>query len=298
MRVLLATDGSEDAGAAVRFLACLPFTSGSEIAVVAVTSDRLVPVGTPLFAPYSTNEVVQRLQEAEREAAQSAVNAAATELRREGVLVTPSIRTGQAAHQILEAAEEYGADLVVVGSQGLTGLEGFVLGSVARNVAKHARRPVLIGRAPQHGLHRVVLAVDGSEHADHATTFLARLPLPAETEIVVTHVVRPYAPPPAAFGDDTEEYWQALETVRGERLAAAERLARAAVSQLAAAGRHASMVLRDGDPTGEILELVGELQADLVVAGARGVSLIRGLLVGSVADRLLKSARGSVLIVH
>jgi nucleotide-binding universal stress UspA family protein len=58
------------------------------------------------------------------------------------------------------------------------------------------------------------------------------------------------------------------------------------------------MELLTGDPATEILRVAEERNADLVVAGARGVSLIERLLVGSVADRLLKEAPCSVLIVH
>jgi nucleotide-binding universal stress UspA family protein len=53
-----------------------------------------------------------------------------------------------------------------------------------------------------------------------------------------------------------------------------------------------------GDPADEILRLAEEREADLIVAGARGVSFLERLLVGSVADRLLKYADCSVLIVH
>ena len=67
---------------------------------------------------------------------------------------------------------------------------------------------------------------------------------------------------------------------------------------LEAAWEQASAVVRVGDPADEILHLATEQDADLILCGARGVSLIRGLLVGSVADRLLQSAATSVLIVH
>ena len=54
----------------------------------------------------------------------------------------------------------------------------------------------------------------------------------------------------------------------------------------------------EGDPAGEVLRLAQTRGADLVIAGARGVSMIEGLLVGSVADRLLRKMPCSVLLVH
>jgi nucleotide-binding universal stress UspA family protein len=56
--------------------------------------------------------------------------------------------------------------------------------------------------------------------------------------------------------------------------------------------------VREGDPASEIQAAAVEMGADLIVAGARGASLIRGLVVGSVADRLLRSREASVLLVH
>jgi nucleotide-binding universal stress UspA family protein len=72
----------------------------------------------------------------------------------------------------------------------------------------------------------------------------------------------------------------------------------AAQAELAKGARPSRVELREGDPTTEILRLAEERNADLVVAGARGISWIEGLILGSVADRLLKEALCSVLIVH
>jgi nucleotide-binding universal stress UspA family protein len=75
-------------------------------------------------------------------------------------------------------------------------------------------------------------------------------------------------------------------------------LTAAAAEQLAVQGRATQTEVREGDPATEILRLAEECRADLIIAGARGASLIQGLFVGSVADRLLQQARCSLLIVH
>jgi nucleotide-binding universal stress UspA family protein len=212
--------------------------------------------------------------------------------------VTTAVREGDPAHQIIQAAEEFDAQLVVVGASGLTGLARFLLGSVALNVARHAHRPVLVARPLAHGLQRVVLAVDGSEHAAQAVQFTASLPLPEVTEVIVTHVLRPQRPAPAPGTGDPATFYRDLAVVQGRVEREAAQLAEDAGALLEAAGRHASMAVRVGDPADELLRLATEHEADLILCGARGVSLIRGLLVGSVADRLLKSASCSVLIVH
>jgi nucleotide-binding universal stress UspA family protein len=58
------------------------------------------------------------------------------------------IVTGEARREILDAARELGADLIVVGSRGLGGFRGHVLGSVSRGVAKSAPCSVLVATSP------------------------------------------------------------------------------------------------------------------------------------------------------
>src|SRR5262245_35985816 len=144
MRVLLATDGSDEAQGAVQFLQALSFPPGTHLHLLSVVADPTVPVG-PFGEPPLTNwQALQQIQDAERNYAGEACRRAATALSRDGIQVTSATPTGDPAHEILVAAEEVNAELVVVGSRGHSALENFLLGSVARNVAKHVRRPALV----------------------------------------------------------------------------------------------------------------------------------------------------------
>jgi len=64
------------------------------------------------------------------------------------------------------------------------------------------------------------------------------------------------------------------------------------------AGYRPHGIVRDGDPGHQLIHVARELDVDLVIAGARGASLLKGLGIGSVADRLLKSLPASVLLVR
>jgi nucleotide-binding universal stress UspA family protein len=270
----------------------LPLPAGSAIQLVTVVDDRRF-VGYEGF--WTTVEQVLRH---EREQAEKALGKAAATLAREGVTVTTAIRRGLPAREILRAADGFDADLVVVGSKGLSGLEGFLVGSVARAVAKRCERPVLVAREPTNRLREVIVAVDGSDHATHAAQFAARLPLPEDTERTFLHVVRPQMANPEDLYLDPKAHAAGTAEVRqkqGERGAAILEEAR---RRLADGGARAATELRVGDAATEILRFANERHADLIVAGARGVSLLEGLLTGSVADRLLKDARCSVLIVR
>jgi nucleotide-binding universal stress UspA family protein len=86
--------------------------------------------------------------------------------------------------------------------------------------------------------------------------------------------------------------------VRERLRRAGEALVEKLCTRLRAAGKNVCSEVREGNAAAEITKLAEECRADLIIAGARGVSLIEGLVVGSVADRLLKSGATSVLLVH
>jgi nucleotide-binding universal stress UspA family protein len=286
MTIVFATDGSAAAGSAQQFLGALPLPAGTSIQVITVISE---------LAWRETDWV----REAERRWGSRVAEQARAALARNGVEVTSAVRSGSVAGEILRAAEEARADLLVVGSEGLTGMAGFLLGSVARNVAHHALCPVLVARAPRAGLRQVILAVDESDHAAHAAASLGRLPLPAETEIVVAHVSRTCITPSIEAGMEySDRLAEWADTERRRLRQGAEALVNRFVAELAVVGKTTAPVLREGDPAATILQLASDREADLIVAGARGVSGLRRLVVGSVADRLLTTAGCSVLIVR
>lgn len=283
LRIVFATDGSAMAREAEQCLAQLPLPAGSTLQVVTVMEGPGCDV-TDCFL------------DSVREWAQETAAQAALRLARAGVVVSSDIRLGPPAYEIIRAAEN--ADLVVLGAQGMGALEAFLVGSVARNVAKHSPCSVLVARKPEHRLRSVVLAVDGSEHAARAVSLLNSLPLSPVTEVRAVHVIRHAHPHAAVFVEKPAELQQEAEEAWRRYRQAGVCLLAGAADRLKAGGRRASAALREGDPATEILRVAAERQADLIVAGARGVSLIQGLVVGSVADRLLKQARCSLLLVR
>jgi nucleotide-binding universal stress UspA family protein len=291
MKILLATDGSAEATAATRFLQLLPLPPGSTIRIVSVADDYV------LGEEYLFRTTNEQLFERVRQAAQQAVQDAAALLEREGLSLTTDVPSGSPSQEILRAAAEFEADLLVVGSKGLTGLEGFLIGSVARTVAHRAGRPVLVARAPRNKLCEVLAATDGSENATAAVQFAGWLPLPEATEITLVHVVRPFQPAFQPYAAAPLQFADMLAEVQQSQQESGARVLAAAKEQIATEARSPRMELLTGDPATEILRVAEERNADLVVAGARGTSWIEGLVLGSVADRLLKEARCSVLIV-
>jgi nucleotide-binding universal stress UspA family protein len=147
-RVVLATDGSAPSAAAEETLSW-PVFADAEIKVVSV-ADVAEPWRTGI-APTMYPLVLKTYQEdlaSAKAKHQRLADDAVERLEGRGRPATPEVRSGDAAAEILNAAEAWNADLVVMGSRGETGLRRMLLGSVARNVVHGAQSSVLVAHAP------------------------------------------------------------------------------------------------------------------------------------------------------
>lgn len=146
MKILLAIDGSKFAEAATQSVISLFRTQKVEVLVLQIV-EPVVFSTPPQMAPGYAPEMAPRLQSQIKDARES-VSRTVEVLRTAGFnadsrVVEAEIRTG-----ILEAAEEWKADLIVIGSHGEKGLRKFFLGSVSESVARHTPCSVLIVRIP------------------------------------------------------------------------------------------------------------------------------------------------------
>lgn len=145
-RLLVATDGSPGADAIADGVARLGALAGRPADVVAVAVPD-TPAHELLVSLYTLgDERLARQRVGLQAQAGAAADAMARRLVGIGIDATPHVRSGDPAHEILAATADHGADLVVMGSRGLSGLERLLLGSVARNVLSHAHCSVLIVR--------------------------------------------------------------------------------------------------------------------------------------------------------
>jgi nucleotide-binding universal stress UspA family protein len=148
MKVLLAVDGSAYGDAAVNEVAKRPWPAGTTIKVLSSVEPYIFPGSEAWIMPegiYEESETV------ERNRAEAAIGKAAEILQRAhgaSLEITTEIREGHAAAVILDEAESWGADLIIVGSHGYRGFKRFLLGSVSHAVATHAKCSVAIVRMP------------------------------------------------------------------------------------------------------------------------------------------------------
>lgn len=149
MKILLATDGSSSSVTAVQRLAAQPWPAGSAVKILSVVEMHIATQpGIWLVPDDHYLKVLHELQERARvavEQAETTLNESNAE-RAEPLQVTAEIVIGNAKETILKQAEEWPADLIVLGSHGHNRLERMLLGSVSQAVAAQAHCSVEIMR--------------------------------------------------------------------------------------------------------------------------------------------------------
>jgi nucleotide-binding universal stress UspA family protein len=146
-RVVIGTDGSPSAQQAIDVMNRWPWLGSLPITVASVAPR--VESWASAVSPALIAEWPQALGDMDREAQELARRSADTAVRMlvdGGHAATAEVRCGDAADQLIAVADSRGADLIVVGSRGLTAWSRLLLGSVARKVVLHARQSVLVVR--------------------------------------------------------------------------------------------------------------------------------------------------------
>ncbi|SCF06857.1 Nucleotide-binding universal stress protein, UspA family [Micromonospora chaiyaphumensis] len=185
------------------------------------------------------------------------------------------------------------AELVVVGSRGVGGFTGLLLGSVSNQVAQHAHCPVLVVRPAEQPIPvrgPVLVGVDGSESAGHAVRLAADEAVRRDADLVLVHVRTPERG--AVAPDAAAEATAAAQAESAELLAGAAARIRTDHPVLSVVERP----LRGESPEQALIEASGE--AALVVVGSRGRGGFAGLLLGSVSQALVQHAHCPVLVAH
>jgi nucleotide-binding universal stress UspA family protein len=145
MKILLPIDDSKFSEAAIRAVIAQVHSKDTEVRVLHVVEPPTLLVARDMTGYDSTLEAVW---DEETKQAQVLVAKAAETLRSHGIKVTTSVQQGEPKSLIIDASEEWHADLIVVGSHGRKALDRFLLGSVSDATARHARCSVEIVRIP------------------------------------------------------------------------------------------------------------------------------------------------------
>ena len=294
MRVLLAYDGSVDAQKAADLVARTSWPVDSTVRVVGVIEPIALAVSAwPAAMPDSFAEVDQLMTD------YYATELADVVRRLEGPdrSVESAVLRGRAGTAIVDEAEAFSADLVVVGSRGHGGIASLILGSVSGEVVDRAPCPILIARGS--AVTRVVFATDGSASAESAGQVLTSWPMFRNVPVHVVSVADVPQPwhtgiAPTMYAQVIAAYEADLKTARAEH----ERIAMASAEALRAAGLEATSASPTGDAAAEIIAASTKGGADLVVLGTRGRTGLTRLVLGSVARNVVHGSGISTLVVR
>ena len=284
--VLVGYDGSDHADAAVEWAATEAQSRDTSLTIVTAmtVSVQSMRFGGNLITPDLIGDLLDRTQEA--------VDARAEQVRAShpGLAVTTRVSLGTATSVFIDASE--GADLLVVGSRGMGGFRGMLVGSVGVGVAANARCPaVIVRRVPASSASTVVVGIDGSDLSMAALDFAVETADRRGWSVCAVHawevpsydvLALPAGPPPM----DVE--W--LE--EGERRAFAESMA-------GQRERHPSVAFEEVVVRGPAARAILDASDDaaLIVLGTRGRGEFLGAVLGSVSQSVLHRAKVPVAVI-
>jgi nucleotide-binding universal stress UspA family protein len=285
MKILIAYDGSEHADAALADLRRAGLPPEAEVIVFSVA--ELTTPMPPLHAG-SALAYAQALppgQEVAAEVARQGVERIRQDFP--GWQARAETAAGSPAWVIVQRADEWRPDLVVVGSQGRSALGRAIFGSVSQQIVNEVRCSVRVGRAlvgEAAPAPRLLLCLDGSEYASAALRAVAERDWPVGTETRLLTVVGP-------FSDMTVPEFQ-LDMARAEAIQGM------AIPILDGKGLKLTTAAKDGDPKRVILEQAEEWKADCIFMGSRGLNRFHRFWLGSVSTAAVARASCSVEIVR
>jgi nucleotide-binding universal stress UspA family protein len=206
---------------------------------------------------------------------------------------------GAPADRLLEAVDEDGADLLVVGSRGRGSIRSALFGSVSRRLMTEATCPVVVvplgvaaPRPGDSGDSSIVCGVDGSEQSIAGVQLGGELARRMGYRLVIVHAL------PNLEGYVSYPGARASTPSPSSQPDAARRVGQEIVDAAAeAVDGDAARVLEPGLPW-DVLQAVAEREnGQLLVVAARGMSSARAALLGSVASSLASSGRYPILLV-
>jgi nucleotide-binding universal stress UspA family protein len=288
-RILLATEGSEEAALAAHAAIDLSGRAGAKLHVVHTWQD----LRPPILPAMAMDEYSRAYEQYDREAGELLEEQAQRLTSAGGIVAGTHLKKGRPAEEIANLAQELEADLVVVGSWGLGAVKCLVVGSVSERVVQLNPCPTLVVRGgegswlPSRGL----VGDDASEEARRAGEFAAGI---GKLFHARTLLVRVYPQVPVFKARRISHMRASKELLReGERS-----LERRATELESGLGTRPEIWVVAGDAAAVIQEVAEEGGEPTPVAvGRRRLDAVGHFALGSVSADVLRAVSGPVPIV-
>lgn len=305
MKILIGHDGSAEAEAAIDDLRRAGLPARAEVSVLsacppflpleALAPNGIMPPGyeRAYAEAYANHQALVKASLAQAQTAARKLRGAFP-----GWKISAETSTDTPAHALLDKAETWKPDLIAIGSRGWSEIGKLILGSVADRVLNHAPCPVRISR-PSKGARsaalNLLIAYDGSKHADAAVAAVAARAWPAGTRVTVLAVSEfqlrigdlSLAITKALGRPGQASPWPWMEARLGK-----------VAKTLTDAGLRTGTALLIGEPRQAILDQAKRLKADCIFMGSHGYTGLRRVMLGSVSAAVAAHAPCSIEVIH
>jgi len=263
--ILIPTDGSDVATTAARYGLTLAERFDATVHVLSIVDpDRFVTDSVG-----DVDGLIRRQRERLHDRARAVVDHVAA---KSPVPVETHVVEGRPSAALASAIDDYDADLVAMGTHGRSGVDRYLFGSLAERTLRTAHVPILAVRTPEDDdavttFETILIATDGSDGAERAGDHALAIAVATGAHLHALTV-----------GDDGDT-------------------ARRVAARARDAGVDATAAVRTGPPHEAILSYADEAAIDLVTLGSHGRTGVERVLLGSVAERVLRTATRPVLAV-
>lgn len=311
-KILFATDFSPHAEAAKQIAKCLALGDDKQLWAMTVLEPVEEPLGMvdepPDIPSWKWEKKVARMQTRLKDEKRRKLDQDVADLRAEGLTVHEVVREGDPDKEILAAAREIGADVIVMGSHSRRNLWDVVVGNIAQKVAENAPCPVvLVSHRPPHPgpetPKHYLFATDFSPHAKIAEKIAISLAKERgeNKKLWVLTVIPPGEelpmPPGFVVNAPDGEVIELEKELRSEVEAEVNRRLDAIVKDAEAAGVKTIKLVRHGDPAKETLKAAIDIEADMIIMGSHSRKSLKEKLLGDTPEKVAKQAPCPVLIV-
>ncbi len=260
-------------------------TDGSDVATTAAAQG--IAIADAVGATVHVVSVVAARSDTDRSRHEAFVESVANDAADAGCSVETAVREGRPSREILAHADEEAVDLLVMGTHGRTGIRQTLLGSVALEVIRQARLPVLTVSADASDVPRevddVLVATDGWSGSVAATEQALALADAFDARLHALYAV-----------DVSPELDDVLESFEEH----GKQTTMDVVDRARERGIEATRTVERGEPHETILAYADEEDVDLLVLGTESKSTIERLVIGSVSQRVVPNATTPVLTVR
>jgi nucleotide-binding universal stress UspA family protein len=293
-QILCPTDFSAPSARAFEHAVALAAWYQASVTVLHVLREPMI--AAPAL-PYTLSPLL--LDGSLRDTVQADLSSLVVPVNRAGLHAVGELRDGNPGTEIVRAAQELHADLVVMGTHGRTGFQRWALGSVAETVLRRAPCPVLTV-PPRAGddpdplfFRRIFCATDFSPASEAAVHYAAALAAEADASLFLAHVLERPSPPPRPEPGRGAKQRQAPDFE-----CAARAQLRRAVPPEAREWCQVEEIVATGQAAPEILRLAADREAGVIVMGVHGRGLLDLMAFGSVTHQVVREAACPVLTVR